>query len=235
MAQAHFLKWTTLALQLFRRVFCQTMWVLRGDAILVIRNLMMSFPLCHALFCYCNQHILVIIILIFAYQFQVHFYATTGIPIQNRLSRPNNLDLLQQIRGFSRRRRRSMRLSTLCVLTWKKCLNGMPSWPSLMIVQVDSFHCYCFMLLLIIAFGSILLHNQIFHISVYEVAVSCIAVNICQVELRTLLGLFLICLPIYYKSCPMFTLPDALQAGASQFEASAGKLKNKYWWKNMKV
>lgn len=30
-------------------------------------------------------------------------------------------------------------------------------------------------------------------------------------------------------------LPDALQAGASQFEASAGKLKNKYWWKNMKV
>ncbi|VDL87633.1 unnamed protein product [Schistocephalus solidus] len=28
---------------------------------------------------------------------------------------------------------------------------------------------------------------------------------------------------------------DALQAGASQFEASAGKLKNKYWWKNMKV
>ncbi|GAA52723.1 vesicle-associated membrane protein 2, partial [Clonorchis sinensis] len=27
---------------------------------------------------------------------------------------------------------------------------------------------------------------------------------------------------------------DALQAGASQFEASAGKLKNKYWWKNMK-
>ncbi|CAH8430232.1 unnamed protein product [Heterobilharzia americana] len=28
---------------------------------------------------------------------------------------------------------------------------------------------------------------------------------------------------------------DALQAGASQFEASAGKLKNKYWWKNMKM
>ncbi|XP_013393959.1 vesicle-associated membrane protein 1 isoform X3 [Lingula anatina] len=27
---------------------------------------------------------------------------------------------------------------------------------------------------------------------------------------------------------------DALQAGASQFEASAGKLKNKYWWKNCK-
>ncbi|XDV34104.1 hypothetical protein PO909_004307 [Leuciscus waleckii] len=28
---------------------------------------------------------------------------------------------------------------------------------------------------------------------------------------------------------------DALQAGASQFESSAAKLKNKYWWKNMKV
>lgn len=28
---------------------------------------------------------------------------------------------------------------------------------------------------------------------------------------------------------------DALQAGASQFEASAGKLKRKMWWKNMKV
>ncbi|KAF5396430.1 hypothetical protein PHET_10583 [Paragonimus heterotremus] len=28
---------------------------------------------------------------------------------------------------------------------------------------------------------------------------------------------------------------NALQAGASQFEASAGKLKNKYWWKNMKM
>ena len=28
---------------------------------------------------------------------------------------------------------------------------------------------------------------------------------------------------------------DALQAGASQFEASAGKLKRKYWWKNCKV
>ncbi|XP_076157799.1 vesicle associated membrane protein 1a [Alosa pseudoharengus] len=28
---------------------------------------------------------------------------------------------------------------------------------------------------------------------------------------------------------------DALQAGASQFESSAAKLKNKYWWKNMKM
>lgn len=28
---------------------------------------------------------------------------------------------------------------------------------------------------------------------------------------------------------------DALQAGASQFETSAAKLKRKYWWKNMKV
>ena len=30
-------------------------------------------------------------------------------------------------------------------------------------------------------------------------------------------------------------LADALQAGASQFEASAGKLKRKFWWKNCKV
>lgn len=28
---------------------------------------------------------------------------------------------------------------------------------------------------------------------------------------------------------------DALQAGASVFESSAAKLKNKYWWKNCKV
>ncbi|XP_014681430.1 PREDICTED: vesicle-associated membrane protein 3-like isoform X2 [Priapulus caudatus] len=28
---------------------------------------------------------------------------------------------------------------------------------------------------------------------------------------------------------------DALQQGASQFEASAGKLKRKYWWKNCKM
>jgi hypothetical protein len=28
---------------------------------------------------------------------------------------------------------------------------------------------------------------------------------------------------------------DALQAGASQFEASAGKLKNKFWLKNLKM
>uniref|UniRef100_H3CP93 V-SNARE coiled-coil homology domain-containing protein n=1 Tax=Tetraodon nigroviridis TaxID=99883 RepID=H3CP93_TETNG len=28
---------------------------------------------------------------------------------------------------------------------------------------------------------------------------------------------------------------DALQAGASQFETSAAKLKRKYWWKNMKM
>ncbi|XP_063163855.1 vesicle-associated membrane protein 2-like [Candoia aspera] len=28
---------------------------------------------------------------------------------------------------------------------------------------------------------------------------------------------------------------DALQAGASQFETSAAKLKRKYWWKNRKV
>lgn len=28
---------------------------------------------------------------------------------------------------------------------------------------------------------------------------------------------------------------EALQQGASQFEASAGKLKRKFWWKNCKV
>uniref|UniRef100_A0A1I8JIE2 V-SNARE coiled-coil homology domain-containing protein n=1 Tax=Macrostomum lignano TaxID=282301 RepID=A0A1I8JIE2_9PLAT len=28
---------------------------------------------------------------------------------------------------------------------------------------------------------------------------------------------------------------DALQAGASRFEASAGRLKRKYWWQNTKV
>nr|VZI45272.1 unnamed protein product [Spirometra erinaceieuropaei] len=28
---------------------------------------------------------------------------------------------------------------------------------------------------------------------------------------------------------------DALQAGASQFEASAGKLKRKFWWRNCKL
>lgn len=28
---------------------------------------------------------------------------------------------------------------------------------------------------------------------------------------------------------------DALQQGASQFEQQAGKLKRKFWWKNLKV
>ncbi|KAF5403085.1 hypothetical protein PHET_03344, partial [Paragonimus heterotremus] len=32
-----------------------------------------------------------------------------------------------------------------------------------------------------------------------------------------------------------FSSVDALQAGASQFEASAGKLKRKFWWKNCKM
>lgn len=32
-----------------------------------------------------------------------------------------------------------------------------------------------------------------------------------------------------------FFFTDALQQGASQFEQQAGKLKNKFWWKNMKV
>merc|ERR1711976_198079 len=28
---------------------------------------------------------------------------------------------------------------------------------------------------------------------------------------------------------------DALRAGAQQFESNAGKLKRKYWWKNLKM
>ena len=32
-----------------------------------------------------------------------------------------------------------------------------------------------------------------------------------------------------------FVPTDALQMGASQFEQSAGALKRKYWWKNLKV
>lgn len=36
-------------------------------------------------------------------------------------------------------------------------------------------------------------------------------------------------------SCVAALLLDSLLAGASQFEASAGKLKRKFWWKNMKV
>ena len=31
------------------------------------------------------------------------------------------------------------------------------------------------------------------------------------------------------------TTKDALQMGASQFEQSAGALKRKFWWKNLKV
>jgi vesicle-associated membrane protein 2 len=33
----------------------------------------------------------------------------------------------------------------------------------------------------------------------------------------------------------MRSVSDALQEGASQFEQQAGKLKRKYWWKNLKV
>ena len=40
-------------------------------------------------------------------------------------------------------------------------------------------------------------------------------------------------LTLYPNTLTSFS--DALQAGASQFEASAGKLKRKYWWKNCKV
>lgn len=32
-----------------------------------------------------------------------------------------------------------------------------------------------------------------------------------------------------------FIVTDALQQGASQFEQQAGKLKRKFWWKNLKV
>lgn len=40
---------------------------------------------------------------------------------------------------------------------------------------------------------------------------------------------------LYHDMLDLNSNADALQAGASQFEASAGKLKNKYWWKNCKV
>lgn len=33
----------------------------------------------------------------------------------------------------------------------------------------------------------------------------------------------------------MRSVSDVLQQGASQFEQQAGKLKRKYWWKNLKV
>jgi vesicle-associated membrane protein 2 len=33
----------------------------------------------------------------------------------------------------------------------------------------------------------------------------------------------------------MHFVSDALQQGASQFEQQAGKLKRKFWWKNLKV
>uniref|UniRef100_A0A7M4EBC4 V-SNARE coiled-coil homology domain-containing protein n=1 Tax=Crocodylus porosus TaxID=8502 RepID=A0A7M4EBC4_CROPO len=36
------------------------------------------------------------------------------------------------------------------------------------------------------------------------------------------------------KLSQLDNMADALQAGASQFETSAAKLKRKYWWKNCK-
>lgn len=33
----------------------------------------------------------------------------------------------------------------------------------------------------------------------------------------------------------VFSILDALQMGATQFESQAGKLKRKMWWKNLKV
>ncbi|XP_019358627.1 PREDICTED: vesicle-associated membrane protein 2-like [Gavialis gangeticus] len=37
------------------------------------------------------------------------------------------------------------------------------------------------------------------------------------------------------KLSQLDNMADALQAGASQFETSAAKLKRKYWWKNCKM
>jgi hypothetical protein len=37
------------------------------------------------------------------------------------------------------------------------------------------------------------------------------------------------------STCVYYLISEALQQGASQFEASAGKLKRKFWWKNCKV
>ena len=40
----------------------------------------------------------------------------------------------------------------------------------------------------------------------------------------------------YFESNGTFLISkDALQMGASQFEQSAGALKRKFWWKNLKV
>ncbi|TNN57912.1 Vesicle-associated membrane protein 1 [Liparis tanakae] len=41
--------------------------------------------------------------------------------------------------------------------------------------------------------------------------------------------------PMARKLSELDDRADALQAGASQFESSAAKLKNKYWWKNCKM
>lgn len=40
---------------------------------------------------------------------------------------------------------------------------------------------------------------------------------------------------IFFILIVYFIFPDALQQGASQFESSAGRLKRKMWWKNIKV
>jgi len=37
------------------------------------------------------------------------------------------------------------------------------------------------------------------------------------------------------KLSELYDRADALQQGASQFEQQAGKLKRKYWWKNLKM
>jgi len=43
------------------------------------------------------------------------------------------------------------------------------------------------------------------------------------------------CSLLTHKSGIVLCYVDALQSGASQFEANTGKLKRKYWWQNVKV
>jgi vesicle-associated membrane protein 2 len=50
-------------------------------------------------------------------------------------------------------------------------------------------------------------------------------------NLRTYLHSF----PFLLNFLIIVFIKDALQQGASQFEQQAGKLKRKFWWKNLKV
>ncbi len=51
--------------------------------------------------------------------------------------------------------------------------------------------------------------------------------------------IFFVCICDYYSLLLLYDYfscyLDALQMGASQFEQSAGALKRKFWWKNLKV